>query len=179
MTKNDKNSCKEKSDNEIVPAISDKKSENEPRMERRNSITSQLSIQEIADKIKKMDINSFATRKSLAQGMLDLALLTANAAQLKYILTLGPKYQFYQMLLILISASIGLQVLQAIIILVLGILFDINKPEQQRRAEKINNLLVAITVLTVVINVIISAFDIKDASNTIVMKEATIQQEIT
>lgn len=57
-----------------------------------------------------MDVNRFATRKSLAQGMLDLALLTANAAQLKYILTLGPTYQFYQLLLVLISASIGLQV---------------------------------------------------------------------
>lgn len=62
------------------------------------------------DTIKKMDVNRFATRKSLAQGMLDLALLTANAAQLKYILTLGPTYQFYQLLLVLISASIGLQV---------------------------------------------------------------------
>ncbi|XP_063696167.1 ninjurin-2-like [Culicoides brevitarsis] len=142
----------------------------ERKVERRQSITSQLSIQEITDKLKKMDINSFATRKSLAQGMLDLALLTANAAQLKYILTLGPRYQFYQLLLVLIAASIGLQVLQAIIILVLGILFDINKPEQQRRAEKINNVLVSITVLTVVINVIISAFDIKDATNYIQLK---------
>lgn len=66
------------------------------------------------------------------------------------------------------------KVLQAIIILVLGILFDINKPEQQRRAEKINNLLVAITVLTVVINVIISAFDIKDASNQVITMKDTI-----
>lgn len=72
-----------------------------------------------------------------------------------------------------ISILFQTQVLQAIIILVLGILFDINKPEQQRRAEKINNLLVAITVFTVVINVIISAFDIKDASNHMVMKQDT------
>lgn len=76
-------------------------------------------------------------------------------------LTIWCKFQFY---------SNFTQVLQAIIILVLGILFDINKPDQQRKAEKINNLLVAITVLTVVINVIISAFDIKDASNLIMVR---------
>lgn len=77
-------------------------------------------------------------------------------------------FNFISILLLFLT-----QILQAIIILVLGILFDINKPEQQHRAEKINNLLVAITVLTVVINVIISAFDIKDASSTIVMKQDT------
>ncbi|GFV54883.1 hypothetical protein TNCV_4446591 [Trichonephila clavipes] len=33
-----------------------------------------------------IDVNLYATKKSVAQGMMDIALLTANASQLKYIL---------------------------------------------------------------------------------------------
>lgn len=57
-----------------------------------------------------MDVNRYATKKTVAQGMLDIALLTANASQLKYILQSGDKLQFYTLLLWLISASIILQV---------------------------------------------------------------------
>lgn len=55
-------------------------------------------------------MNGFATRKTLAQGMLDLALLTANAAQLKRIMYTGPAHQFYTLLMTLIIISISLQV---------------------------------------------------------------------
>ena len=34
----------------------------------------------------RLDANRYATKKTIAQGMLDVALLTANASQLKYIL---------------------------------------------------------------------------------------------
>lgn len=42
--------------------------------------------------------------------MIDLALLSANASQLKAILTIGHSYQFYTLMLILILTSIFLQV---------------------------------------------------------------------
>lgn len=42
--------------------------------------------------------------------MLDIALLTSNASQLKYILQTGEKMQFYSILLWLICSSIVLQV---------------------------------------------------------------------
>lgn len=61
-------------------------------------------------KIRTIDVNSYATRKSLAVGLLDLALLTANAAQLKNILTYGPTHQFYILMYTLIIISIALQV---------------------------------------------------------------------
>lgn len=50
------------------------------------------------------------TMMNIFSGMLDLALLTANAAQLKRILTIGPTHRFYHLLLTLISISICLQV---------------------------------------------------------------------
>lgn len=57
-----------------------------------------------------MDANRYATKKTIAQGMLDIALLTANASQLKYILQVGEKHEFYTLMLVLISISIILQV---------------------------------------------------------------------
>lgn len=57
-----------------------------------------------------MDANRYATKKTIAQGMLDIALLTANASQLKYILQIGERHEFYKLMLILIVMSIILQV---------------------------------------------------------------------
>lgn len=57
-----------------------------------------------------MDANRYATKKTIAQGMLDIALLTANASQLKYILQVGERHEFYTLMLTLISISIIMQV---------------------------------------------------------------------
>jgi hypothetical protein len=35
---------------------------------------------------RRLDANRYATKKTIAQGMLDVALLTANASQLKYVM---------------------------------------------------------------------------------------------
>ena len=61
---------------------------------------------------KALDANRYATKKTIAQGMLDVALLTANASQLKYVLQLGENvHPFYHLMLALIIVSIVLQVL--------------------------------------------------------------------
>ena len=59
---------------------------------------------------KSLDANKYATKKTIAQGLLDVALLTANASQLKYVLQVGEKHEFYALMLTLISISIVLQV---------------------------------------------------------------------
>lgn len=59
---------------------------------------------------KSLDVNKYATKKTIAQGLLDVALLTANASQLKYVLQVGEKHEFYSLMLSLISISIVLQV---------------------------------------------------------------------
>uniref|UniRef100_A0A182W3V2 Uncharacterized protein n=1 Tax=Anopheles minimus TaxID=112268 RepID=A0A182W3V2_9DIPT len=124
-----------------------------------------ISAKDIFQSIKGLNLNSYATRKSIAQGMLDLALLTANASQLKYILTVGETHQFYHFLLVLIIISISLQLFQALLIIVLAVVFDINKVEEQKRSDIVNNVLIAFTVISVVVNVIISAFDMKSQSD--------------
>lgn len=57
-----------------------------------------------------MNLNSFVSRKTVSQGMLDLALLTANAAQLKRVLNNGPGNKFYNLLVTMIILSMVLQV---------------------------------------------------------------------
>lgn len=60
--------------------------------------------------MKGIDANRYATKKTIAQGMLDIALLTSNASQLKFILHAGEKHEFYHFMLALVSISICLQV---------------------------------------------------------------------
>ncbi|KAG5678724.1 hypothetical protein PVAND_008372 [Polypedilum vanderplanki] len=122
-----------------------------------------VNLSKIADKFNGLNINDFATRKTIAQGMLDLALLTANAAQLKRVLTIGPNnHRFYHILLVLITLSICLQVIQGVIMCILAIVFDLNKVEEHRRTNIANNILLATTICSVSINIIISTFDIAD-----------------
>uniref|UniRef100_A0A336KXB1 CSON000451 protein n=1 Tax=Culicoides sonorensis TaxID=179676 RepID=A0A336KXB1_CULSO len=52
---------------------------------------------------KPMDIGRYQTKKSIAQGMLDISLLTANISQLKYVLQVGHKHEFYTLLIMLLS----------------------------------------------------------------------------
>lgn len=44
--------------------------------------------------MKSLNANRYATKKTIAQGMLDIALLTANASQLKYILQVIIKHKY-------------------------------------------------------------------------------------
>jgi hypothetical protein len=65
---------------------------------------------------KPLDANSYATKKTIAQGMLDIALLTANASQLKYVLQVGYQHEFYTLMVWLISISLVLQVCEMLTI---------------------------------------------------------------
>ncbi|XP_037295299.1 ninjurin-2 isoform X6 [Manduca sexta] len=76
----------------------------------------------IRNGIKGLDANRYATKKTVAQGMLDIALLTSNASQLKYVLQVGPKHEFYTLLVVLISISIVLQASAGVLALVISFL---------------------------------------------------------
>ncbi|XP_037956167.1 ninjurin-2 isoform X1 [Teleopsis dalmanni] len=113
--------------------------------------------------MKAMDANRYATKKTIAQGMLDIALLTANASQLKYILQVGEQHQFYKLMLILISLSIVLQLLVGIFFVIIGSL-NINKKEEQTAAIILNDIILVVVFLISIINVIISGFGIEYSS---------------
>ncbi len=133
---------------------------------------------------KTLDANRYATKKTIAQGMLDVALLTANASQLKYVLTVGPdKHPFYDLMLSLIIISIilqvsqkssrfrfekgreldrwSLQVIVATLSLTLNLLRDcrLERAEFRMSALVINYFSLGCVSLISVLNIIISAFD--------------------
>lgn len=56
------------------------------------------------------DINVYQQKKNLAQGMMDLALLSANANQLRYVVETFSRHPYFWFSLISISISLILQV---------------------------------------------------------------------
>ncbi|KAL4708464.1 hypothetical protein ACJJTC_001180 [Scirpophaga incertulas] len=119
-------------------------------------IVGQNAMDTVSDRVKGLDANRYATKKTVAQGMLDIALLTSNASQLKYVLQVGPKHEFYTLLVVLISISIVLQALSAIVALVLGSILNINRQPDHRKAEILNDTSLAFKILSITINVVIS-----------------------
>lgn len=65
-------------------------------------------------------MNTYANKKSAAESMLDVALLMANASQLKAVLDQGPSITFYTGLINLISISLILQVLVGVLLIFIG-----------------------------------------------------------
>lgn len=65
-------------------------------------------------------MNHYANKKSAAESMLDVALLLANASQLKAVLEQGPEFGFYTPLIVLISISLLLQIIVGVLLIFIG-----------------------------------------------------------
>lgn len=126
-----------------------------------NSNNEESSKVQQEETLRELNLNSYATKKTIAQAILDLALLAANASQLKFILSVGEKHEFYHIILWLVVASIILQVIQAIICIILGLVLNINQVDEQKAADIVNNICLCVVVLIVAVNVIISGFDMR------------------
>ncbi|XP_053645237.1 ninjurin-2 isoform X4 [Cherax quadricarinatus] len=107
---------------------------------------------------KTLDPNRYATKKTVAQGMLDVALLTANASQLKYVLEVGEQHPYYAVMLGLIITSLVLQGLTAVLLGVLTVL-NIKKPHHQYPAEVINHVVMGLNMLIMAFDGIQTSFD--------------------
>uniref|UniRef100_A0A3B3RL70 Ninjurin-1-like n=1 Tax=Paramormyrops kingsleyae TaxID=1676925 RepID=A0A3B3RL70_9TELE len=67
-----------------------------------------------------LNMNHYANKKSAAESMLDVALLMANASQLKTVMEEGSDFTFYYALIGLISISLALQILVGILLIFIG-----------------------------------------------------------
>ncbi|XP_018563037.1 ninjurin-2 isoform X1 [Anoplophora glabripennis] len=126
---------------------------------------STFRLRVILDKMKSLDVNKYATKKTIAQGLLDVALLTANASQLKYVLQVGEKHEFYTLMLSLITISIVLQVAQACLCVILGTYLNINKEGDHPNASKANNLVLCVNIIIMAVNILISSFEMKESQD--------------
>ncbi|XP_050089894.1 ninjurin-A-like [Anopheles aquasalis] len=110
------------------------------------------------------DVNVYQQKKNLAQGMMDLALLSANANQLRYVLDSGrTSHPYYYINLILISSSIIAQVAVGIG-LIYKSRYNIKKEEDFCKADRINNLVTIGIFIITIVNVLISAFGMADTN---------------
>ncbi|XP_018321549.1 ninjurin-2 isoform X4 [Agrilus planipennis] len=120
----------------------------------------------IASFIKGLDANKYATKKTISQGLLDIALLTANASQLKYILQVGTRHEFYTLMLTLIIISIILQLAVAILFVIIGGV-NINKSKDHIAAIILNDGILILVFIISLVNVIISGFGIEYANQSL------------
>ncbi|XP_053320520.1 ninjurin-2 isoform X1 [Spea bombifrons] len=107
-----------------------------------------------------ININHYATKKSLAESMLDVALFMANATQLKAVLEQGPSFTYYITLITLISLSLALQVVIGILLIIIA-RRNLNDIEKQPRLDLLNNVATGLVFLTVLLNIFITAFGVQ------------------
>nr|XP_045017623.1 ninjurin-1 isoform X1 [Jaculus jaculus] len=69
---------------------------------------------------RPINVNHYANKKSAAESMLDIALLMANASQLKAVVEQGPDFAFFVPLVVLISISLALQIGVGVLLIFLG-----------------------------------------------------------
>ncbi|XP_057701697.1 ninjurin-1 [Corythoichthys intestinalis] len=114
---------------------------------------------------RPMNMNHYANKKSVAQSMLDVALLMANASQLKAVLEQGPSFSFYTPLIILISISLTLQILVGIMLIFI-VKWNLNDERMHYRLNVLENLTTAFVFVIVVVNVFITAFGVQRPNTT-------------
>ncbi|XP_039210834.1 ninjurin-2 [Crotalus tigris] len=107
-----------------------------------------------------ININHYATKKSVAESMLDVALFMANAAQLKAIVEQGPSFHYYVALIVLISVSLFFQMTIGILLIVMARL-NLNDVAKQERLDLLNNITTVLVFITVIINIFITAFGVQ------------------
>ncbi|XP_062990496.1 ninjurin-2 [Elgaria multicarinata webbii] len=107
-----------------------------------------------------ININHYATKKSVAESMLDVALFMANAAQLKAVLEQGPSFQYYAALTALIAISLFFQTAIGILLIVMARL-NLNDVAKQQRLNLLNNIATVLVFITVIVNIFITAFGVQ------------------
>ncbi|XP_015438004.1 PREDICTED: ninjurin-2-like [Dufourea novaeangliae] len=103
--------------------------------------------------------NTYAAKKTVAQGMMDVALITANANQMRYLIEYQRDSPTFYVILSLIIISLMLQIAVGVSLIFKG-RFDIKGQSKSLNARRINNYVVVGVFLITIINVFIAAFSI-------------------
>ena len=107
-----------------------------------------------------INMNHSANKKSAAESMLDIALLMANASQLKAVIEQGPGFAFFIPLVVLISISLALQIAVGVLLIFL-VRYDLNNPAKHAKLDFLNNLATGLVFIIVVVNIFITAFGVQ------------------
>ncbi|XP_076022377.1 ninjurin-1 [Genypterus blacodes] len=108
-----------------------------------------------------LNMNHYANKKSAAESMLDLALLMANASQLKAVLEQGPGFSLYTPVITLISISLCLQVTVGILLIFIAVRWNLNDERKHWSLDLMESLATGLVLIIVVVNVFIAAFGVQ------------------
>ena len=115
----------------------------------------------------KFNTNTYATTKSLIAGVMDVALLTSNASQIKLIAKANSWTTFNISVVTLLSLSIILQMILVICVVIMAtskadlhLIEESNKDheEEKRKIDRINKAVLGISVIVTFINVVTATF---------------------
>ncbi|XP_062550824.1 ninjurin-A-like isoform X1 [Armigeres subalbatus] len=110
------------------------------------------------------NVNTYQQKKNLAQGMMDLALVSANANQLRYVIESFTRHPYYYFSLIFLSISLVIQIAVGVG-LIMNSRYDVNDKREICKANKINDLVTIGIFLITLVNVLISAFGVAPQVN--------------
>ncbi|XP_050426240.1 ninjurin-A-like isoform X2 [Adelges cooleyi] len=114
------------------------------------------SFVEDTDEDTPKAFNLYRNKKLLSQGMMDIALFSANANQLRYVIESGGGVLNY-ICIGLLLASIILQILVGIALL-LSVRYNVTNCEQRKLAFRFGNYVIVGIFLITALNVFITAF---------------------
>ncbi|KAI7795240.1 ninjurin-1 [Triplophysa rosa] len=107
-----------------------------------------------------INMNHYANKKSAAESMLDIALLMANASQLKTVVELGSGFSLYIPLITLISISLILQIIVGVLLIFI-VKWNLNDTSKHYILNLLENIVTALVFIIVVVNVFITAFGVQ------------------
>ncbi|EFX81352.1 ninjurin-1-like [Daphnia pulex] len=108
---------------------------------------------------------SYTAKKNFSQGMMDIALLTANASQLRYVMR-SPYWDFHhKMNIALICISIALQILAGVLLVFVS-RKDYKRREVNEATRILNDVVVVLIFAITFVNIFIATFGIDDERTT-------------
>ncbi|XP_011315157.1 ninjurin-1 [Fopius arisanus] len=125
-----------------------------------HGIDLEVQHMDMTDKGKRTRLDyTYSAKKTVAQGMMDVALITANANQLRYLVEYQRESPTFWFIVFLIAISLSLQIAVGVSLIFKG-RFDIKGKSKSPQARRINNYVVVGVFLITIINVFVAAFSI-------------------
>ncbi|XP_055694029.1 ninjurin-B [Lutzomyia longipalpis] len=106
--------------------------------------------------------SEYASKKSVAEGMMDIALLTANANQLRFLITYNTESRTFYIMLGLLITSLALQIAVGIALIFKR---QMKIKGRKNQANHMNDYIVGGIFLVTVINVLAASFTITEKTN--------------
>jgi len=113
---------------------------------------------EVQASSRKLDYNSYATKKTVAQALLIISVITNNVLMLKNMLQRPSNNKFYWPLISMLIGSLTLLLLIGVLSTWLG-KTNIKDKMKQRSANILNNTVAILCMFVLLLNITVSAFE--------------------